>query len=68
MQDIIACQLSKGMGAEFMKFIRSKGLLIETAEYFPQLLAWVGEKIFFGSRNLEVILLREILKSELGIA
>ena len=66
-RDIIARRLSKRMGAEFTNHIRLKGLMDEKAEYLPRLLACVGEKLFFGSRNLVVTLLRETLKSELDV-
>ena len=52
-RDIIACRLSKRMGTEFTNHIRSKGLMDDTAEYLPRLLAWVSEKNCFlavGSR------------------
>ena len=52
MRDIIARRLSKRMGAEFTNFIRSKGLMDETAEYLPRLLAWVGDKIVFWQSEL----------------
>ena len=49
-RDIIARRLS--MGAEFTNFIRSKCLMDETAQYLPQLLAWVNEKIVFWQSEL----------------
>ena len=62
-RDIIARQLSKRMGTEFTNHIRSKGLMDDTAEYLPRLLAWVGEKnVFFASRNLAATLLKETLR------
>ena len=38
-RDIIARRLSKRMSAEFTKMIQRKGLMNETAEYLPKLLA-----------------------------
>ena len=51
-QDIIAPRLSKLMYAEFTNFTRSKGLIDETAEYLPQLLTSVGDKIIFWKLQL----------------
>ena len=52
MRDIIVRPLSKRMGAEFTNFIRSKGLMDETAVYLPGLLAWVRDKIIFWQLEL----------------
>ena len=40
------------MGAEFINFIRTKGVMDETALYLPRLLSWVNEKIIFWQSEL----------------
>ena len=46
-RDIVARRLSKRMCVEFTNYIRTKGLMDDTAEYLPWLLEWVGDKIVF---------------------
>ena len=51
-RDVIARRLSKPMGAEFTNFIHAKGFMDKTAQYLPQLLAWVYDKIVFWQSEL----------------
>ena len=51
-RDVIACRLSKRMGAEFTNYIRTKGFMDETALYLPRLLSWVNKKIIFWQSEL----------------
>ena len=51
-------RLSKRMGAEFTKLIQRKGLMDETSQYLPRLLAWVNEKIVFWQSELGATLVQ----------
>ena len=57
-QDVIARCLSKRMCAEFINYIRTKGLMDNTSEYLPRLLEWVSDKIVFWQSELGRNLIR----------